>query len=90
MTRPPACQDSPGHPRNICVGCKNQHGCLSPEPPCNTLARLPEDASLPGREWMQKARQLSRCETCALYRQCWNPEAFHRARAQTPDVDPSF
>ena len=87
MTDLPSRKNRPDRACGICVGCQNQHGCLSPEPPCNTLEREPRDEDLPGREWMKKARLLARCERCALFRHCWNPEAYRRALAEADRKD---
>lgn len=68
-------------PRRLCLRCDNRHGCRTPEPPCLTLPRAPDERRLPGRSLMARRGLLPRCQDCPLFRQCWRPGDYRAVLA---------
>lgn len=62
----------------VCIACDNRHGCLSPDPPCHAIARVPGETGLRGLDVMARRGLLDACRCCAFFRQCWGGEE-HRA-----------
>jgi hypothetical protein len=72
-----------GHdPIRFCLGCDNRHGCRSAQAICLELERAPDEAAMPGRQFMRRRGLLAACAGCALLRRCWSDDDYRRALAE--------
>lgn len=70
--------NAPAAKRRLCINCDNRHGCRSEQPACLTLRLTEAERRLSGQRLMVRRGLLGQCAACALFRRCWNGEAYRR------------